>query len=58
MSNYKLALFEDDEGLEFVMIASEDYYTEVEPDVKVLRVVDLEGDLTDWPTNRPLSADF
>ena len=55
---YSLVVFEDDEGSEFVMICDQDYYVEVEPDIKVMQKVSIEGDFVAFPTNRPLSANF
>ncbi len=57
----KLILYEDEEGSEFVVLCTDmDYHDTILEDgnTKVTQSIDLEHDLTAWPTNRPLSQDF
>ena len=55
----KLVLYTDEEGSEFVVLCtSQDYYDEIVADAKTIQSIDIEEDLTDYPTDRPLSADF
>ena len=55
----KLILYEDESGSEYVILCiSQEYYDEMLVDVKIKEEIDIEEDLTSWPTNRPLSQDF
>ena len=55
----KLILFEDDEGNEYVALCTnQEYYESLVADTKVMQEIDIEGDLTPFPTDRPLSQDF
>ena len=55
----KLILFEDDEGNEYVALCTnQEYYDGLVADTKVMQEIDIEGDLTPFPTDRPLSQDF
>lgn len=55
----KLILFEDDEGNEYVALCtSQEYYDGLVADTKIMQDIDIEGDLTSFPTDRPLSQDF
>ncbi len=58
----RLVLYEDLEGNEMVMICdSKEFYSGVfdtNPKPKIIDEIGIEGDLTDWPTNRVLTADF
>ena len=55
----KLILYEDEECNVYVIICTDkEYYDEELANVKIIRSIDIEEDLTVWPTNRPLSADF
>lgn len=57
----RLVFFRDDEGGEYIaVVTNEEYYNEV-IQADVVGDVDLDitdYDFTDWPTDRPLSADF
>ena len=58
----KLVLYEDLDGNELVLIcADEGFYKRVfkgDDAVTITDEVDIDTDLTGWPTNRPLSPDF
>lgn len=55
----KLVLYNDEEGSEYVCLCTDqEFYDELEKDNKVVGSIDIDEDLTIWPTNRPLSADF
>ncbi len=55
----KIILYNDEEGTEFVCLCTnQEYYDELVKDIKIIDEIDVEQDLTSWPTDRPLSADF
>ena len=58
----RLILYRDLEESELVLLCtSQSFYDGVfktEPKVKIVEEIDLKEDLSAWPTNRPLSADF
>ena len=58
----KLILYEDLDGNEMILLCvDQGFYDGVfksEPKVKIIEEINLEQDLTAWPTNRALSADF
>ncbi len=54
----KLILYEDKEGNEFIALCTDrDFHDDILEDgsTKVIQSIDIEDDLTAWPTNRPLS---
>jgi len=55
----KLILYNDEEGSEFVVLCTDqEYYDGIKGEAKVAEEIDIEQDLTAWPTNRPLLQDF
>ena len=57
----KLILYQDEEGSEYVVLCtSMDFHDTLLEDgkTKVIQSIDIEEDLTAWPTDRPLSSDF
>ncbi len=58
----KLILYEDLEGNKMVLLCvDKNFYNGVfnsEDNVKIVEEIDLEADLSAWPTNRSLTADF
>lgn len=55
----KLVLYTDEGGSEFVVLCTDqEYYDEIVAGAKTIQSIDIGEDLTDYPTNRPLSADF
>ena len=57
-----LILYEDLDGNEMVILCvNQGFYDGVfktEPKVKIIEEIELEENLTAWPTNRVLSANF
>lgn len=58
----KLIIYNDLEGTPLVLICTkEDFYNAVfkgEDSVEIVKEIDIEGDLSLFPTNRPLLVDF
>lgn len=55
----KLILYNDETGSEYVILCTDqEYYNEIVNGGKIIESIDIEEDLTSWPTNRPLSQDF
>ena len=58
----KLILYEDLDGNEMLLLCvDQNFYDGIfnsEDNAKIVEEIDLEADLSAWPTNRPLTADF